>query len=64
MNTDLHIAPTDLRDYAKAHGWVLVPEAIADRLYVLCHPDLGQRQLVFPMDTTAPDYRESVTRIA
>jgi hypothetical protein len=54
------IAPTDLRDYAKAKGWVLVKEAAKDRLYVLTNPSFDRRQLVFPMDTTAPDYAEAV----
>jgi hypothetical protein len=57
------IPPTDLRDYAKAKGWVLLKEAAKDRLYVLNHPNVARSQLVFPMDTTAPDYREAVDRV-
>jgi len=34
MNFETFIAPTDLRDYAKAQGWVLLKEAAKDRLYV------------------------------
>ncbi len=60
MNTDTFIAPTDLRDYAKAQGWVLLKEAAKDRLYVLTNPRFERRQLVFPMDTSAPDYEEAV----
>lgn len=60
MNFDPFIAPTDLRDYAKAHGWILLKEAAKDRLYVLSNPQFERRQLVFPMDTTAPDYAEAV----
>ena len=60
MNPNSLIAPTDLRDYAKAKGWVLLKEAAKDRLYVLSHPSFDRRQLVFPMDTTAPDYLEAV----
>jgi hypothetical protein len=61
MNLDTLIAPTDLRDYAKAQGWVLLKEAAKDRLYVMTNPRFERRQLVFPMDTTAPDYVEAVT---
>lgn len=61
MNLDSLIAPTDLRDYAKAQGWTLLTEASKDRLYVMNHPRFERRQLVFPMDTTAPDYVEAIT---
>lgn len=61
MNLDTLIAPTDLRNYAKAQGWVLLKEAAKDRLYVMTNPRFERRQLVFPMDTTAPDYAEAVT---
>lgn len=60
MNLQTLIAPTDLRDYAKDLGWLLVKEAAADRLYVLNHPRHDRRQLVFPMDTTASDYSDAV----
>lgn len=60
MNIDNLIPPTDLRDYAKDKGWVLFKEAAKDRLYVMTNPHFEHRQLVFPMDTTAPDYSESV----
>lgn len=60
MNLETLIAPTDLRDYAKDQGWVLVKEAAKDRLYVMTNPCFERRQLVFPMDTTAPDYNEAV----
>lgn len=60
MKLSTPIAPTDLRDYAKAKGWVLVKEAAKDRLYVLNNPSYVRRQLVFPMDTSAPDYEEAV----
>ena len=61
MNFETIIAPTDLRDYAKAQGWVLLKEAAKDRLYVMSHPRFGGRQIVFPMDTTAPDYAEAIS---
>jgi len=60
MNPELLIAPTDLREYAKAQGWTLVTEAAKDRLYVMNHAGMARRQLVFPMDTTAPDYSEAI----
>jgi hypothetical protein len=60
MNLETLIPPTDLRDYAKERGWVLVREAAKDRLCVMNHPRFERRQLVFPMDTTAPDYSEAV----
>ena len=63
MNLDTMIAPTNLRDYAKAQGWVLLKEAAKDRLYVMTNPRFDRRQLVFPMDTTAPDYVEAVTLV-
>jgi hypothetical protein len=62
MNIETLIAPTDLRNYAKAHGWTLLIEAAKDRLYVMNHPRFERRQLVFPMDTTAPDFAESIAR--
>ena len=60
MKPEALIPPTDLRDYAKERGWVLVKEAAKDRLCVMNHPRFDRRQLVFPMDTTAPDYAEAV----
>lgn len=60
MNFETYIAPTDLRDYAKAQGWVLLKEAAKDRLYVMSNARFQRRQIVFPMDTTAPDYIEAV----
>ena len=60
MNFETLIAPTDLRDYAKAEGWTLLKEAAKDRLYVMSNPRFQRRQLVFPMDTNAPDYSEAI----
>jgi hypothetical protein len=60
MNFETLIAPTDLRDYAKAQGWMLLKEAAKDRLYVMTNARYERRQLVFPMDTTAPDYAEAI----
>lgn len=54
--------PTAVRDFAKSLGWVLVSEAVKDRLYVFNHADKPGRQIVFPLDTAAPDYLEGVTR--
>lgn len=55
-----NIAPTQLRDLLKARGWQLIPQALNARLYALSHATYPSRQLVFPMDDTAPDYEESV----
>lgn len=63
MNPDHLIPPLDLRDFLQAHGWVLRPEGLADRRYVLQNPGFPRRQLVFPMDTTVPDYAEAVDRV-
>ena len=62
MNPDWSVAPTDLLDYLKALGWSSLGAAAAlrDRLYVLENSQYPRRQLVFPMDTSAPDYREAV----
>lgn len=60
MNLETLIPPTYLRDYAKDLGWILFKEAAKDRLYVMSNPRFELRQLVFPMDTTAPDYSEAV----
>ena len=61
MKLDTSIAPMNLRDYAKAQGWVLVKEAARDLLYVMSNPRFDRQQIVLPMDTTAPDYLEAVT---
>ena len=60
MNADWSVAPTDLRDYLKALGWSSLGIALRDRLYVLENSQYPRRQLVFPMDTSAPDYLEAV----
>lgn len=60
MNLETLISPTDLLDYAKKQGWVLLNEAEKDRLYVMTNPKFERRQLVFPIDTTAPDRAEAV----
>lgn len=63
MSSGAPIAPTDLRDYLKSQGWTLVEQALADRLYVLAHPSFAQRQMVFPMDATAPDFDEAAKMV-
>ena len=60
MNLETLISPTNLFDYAKNQGWVLLNEAEKDRLYVMTNPKFERRQLVFPIDTTAPDCSEAV----
>jgi hypothetical protein len=60
MNITSLLDPTDIRDYAKALGWTPLVEALKDRLYVLNHPSDIKRQIVFPMDTSAPDYLDAI----
>lgn len=60
MSSLLPIGPTDLRDFFKAQGWSLLEKAIRDRLFIFSNPQFPHRQLIFPMDLTAPDYVESV----
>jgi len=60
MNLETLISPTNLRDYAKNQGWVLLNEAEKDRLYVMTNPKFERRQLVLPIDTTAPDSSEAI----
>lgn len=57
------LAPTDVRDYAKSLGWSLLQEALPDRLYVLTHPEMSPRQIVIPIETSAPDYAEAVQTV-
>jgi hypothetical protein len=63
MSTEKIVEPTDLRDYLKAQGWTVLEAAIKDRLYILENKDFPRRQLAYPMDMTAPDYRESLDRV-
>ncbi len=54
------ITPNELRDFAKASGWILVKEAIQDELYVLNHSENKKRQIIFPSDSNAPGYLDSL----
>jgi len=60
MTSPNFISPTDIRDYAKVRGWVTVPDAIRDRLFVLNHPEFKYRQIIVPMDADRPDYADAV----
>lgn len=42
----------------KSCGWSVLDLALKDRLYVMESSRYPRRQLVFPMDLTAPDYRD------
>lgn len=55
-----NITPGELRDFAKSYGWTLIPEAIPDRLFVLNHPENKKRQIIFPSDSNAPGYPDSL----
>ncbi len=59
MNPESLVTPIELRDFAKSLGWHLIEAGMADRLYVLQNSNFPRRQLVYPMDLTAPDYKES-----
>jgi hypothetical protein len=63
MSGENMVGPTDLRDYLKAQGWTVLDVALKDRLYVFENNRFPRRQLVYPMDMTAPDYRESLDRL-
>jgi hypothetical protein len=63
MTNEKLVAPTDLRDYLKAQGWTALEAAIKDRLYVFENKKFPSRQLAYPMDMSAPDYRESLDRV-
>lgn len=56
----LDITPMSLRDYATAHGWELLREAVEDGLFILNNKAYAPRQLVFPTEDTDPGYQESV----
>ena len=55
MTTQLPIVGTELRDFLKSQGWQMLDIALRDRLFVFNHPEHVRRQLVYPMDHTAPD---------
>ncbi|MBS7350677.1 MAG: hypothetical protein KIG95_11090 [Comamonas sp.] len=57
------IAATELRDFLKSQGWAMLDMALRDRLFVFSHPAHAKRQLVYPMDHSAPDYAEAVQRV-
>ena len=57
------ISPTDVRDYAKVHGWTPIDDAIRDRLFVLNNPKIKYHQIIVPMDADRPDYDDAI-RIA
>ncbi|NTG27173.1 hypothetical protein G6L08_08440 [Agrobacterium rhizogenes] len=63
MSAGKFIPPIDLRDFLKAGGWSVLKEGLDHRQYVLDHPEYPRRQLIYPMDTSAPDYVEAVERV-
>lgn len=56
--------PTNVRDYVRSRGWILSRDAISNRVFVFSNPQHAPRQLVFPMDSDAPDYAEAVNSVA
>lgn len=63
MTSELTLNPTDLRDFLKSQGWMSIEAALKRRIYAFDHPAFPRRQLIYPMDTTAPDYEEAVQRV-
>jgi len=60
VNSTVQIGPIDLRDYLKSQGWTVLQEATRDRLFVFSNSNFPRRQIIFPMDQSAPDYTEAV----
>jgi hypothetical protein len=55
------ILPSDLRDFLiKSRGWTLIDEAIKDGLYAFRHEQYKRRQLLFPIDDSAVDYKDCI----
>lgn len=63
MRKNTKIGPIDLREFLKAHGWLLDNQGRDHRQYLLNNVDYPRRQMVFPMDLSAPDYDESVDTV-
>lgn len=62
MKDGLPFGAVDLRDYAKARGWTQIDEAVAKRrLYILKNSEFPNRQLIFPVPSSAPDYYEALS---
>lgn len=57
------IDPTALRSFLQAHGWRLVEAALPFRQYAFCNDRFQRRELIFPMDVDAPDYKDSVRSV-
>ncbi|MCX8481599.1 MAG: hypothetical protein ORN58_06750 [Sediminibacterium sp.] len=54
------IAAADLRDYAKLHGWNFLENFLKYKTYVANNVQFAKRQINFPIESTAPDYVESI----
>lgn len=63
MSASRTIAPTELRDFLKSGGWTVVEEALGARLYAFVNDAFPRRQLIFPMDLSAPDYDDSIVGV-
>ncbi|WP_291907256.1 hypothetical protein [Chitinophaga sp. CB10] len=51
---EIKLSSTDLRDFFRFRGWQEVPAAMEDGLFLLTNPTCPNRQLVFPIDASAP----------
>ena len=59
-----HSKSADFANHLKSQGWSVLEAGLADGLYVFEHHDFPRRQLVFPVNETAPDYLESLNNAA
>lgn len=59
-DTEMEIGPMDLRSFLKSRGWSPIDAAQKERLFAFEHPSFARRQLIFPMDSNAPDYSDAV----
>ena len=56
--SNIDVSSIEIRDFAQSLGWMLIPEALKDGLFVLNSPSRDGTQLCFPTDPSAPEYNE------
>ena len=61
-HADIISKSADFANHLKSQGWSSLEAGLVDGLYVFEHPDFPRRQLVFPVNETAPDYLESLNK--
>ncbi|WP_436490339.1 hypothetical protein [Chitinophaga sp. ARDCPP14] len=57
MRKVIDISSIQIRDYAFSYGWELVREGLKDGLFVLNSPNKDYKQLIFPTDSSNPDFQ-------